>query len=680
MSSKPKQQSAGMNREVLDLCEQFLTEYYKNDIGELANKYPKDTQSIEIDWRDIHSFDPNLALDVCDKPRKLRDYFEQAVQNFDLPIDIDLSDVRVRMKNVVSEREMYVGEYGPTYAEELIGVTGQIRQISQSRPQLVTGEFECQRCATLSTMPQVGSDLQEPHECQGCERQGPFRLDKDASVFRNHQLVRLELPPEHADGADKYIDAHLHGDISDQLQGNERVTLTGTLTMSEDENDGRDFPWRFDADSIRVEEGGFDDLDYTEYEDEIEEIANKDDTMQYLVDNLDPDIYKDEKMELVCEALICGMVGAARNGTDRADSHMFLVGDPGTAKSELLEAISELSPRSRYASGESVSGVGLTAAAQRTDFGPGEWTVKAGLLPRTTDGVVCIDELDKISDVDKDKLHSALEKQQIDFSKAGEDATLPARTALMAAGNPDDGRFDQYESVSEQIDLSPTMISRFDLIFTMIDQPDEEHDEKVADAVIEGWDTTAGDGAETKRDKPDDVYQAYIAYAREKIQPTATEEAKERIKDKYVSLRSKAYGDEDSAIPLTARKLGALMRVAESSARVRLSETVDAEDANRAIKLVEQSMRDVGQDPETGEFDADVVATGMSKTQRDRIKTIEGIIDNTAPEYDQGAPIDVVIERAEEAGISEGKTEHEIEKLKQSGQIYEPETDHLRSS
>ena len=678
--SSTQNTSGDMNREVLDLCDEFLRKYYREEIGELANKYPKDAQSLVIDWSDVFSFNPDLAWDIAEKPNKLRDYLEQSLVNFDIPIDVEFDDPRVRIENLVSDREMYVGGYEPAYAEELIGVTGQIRQISQSRPQLVTGRFECQRCGTLSEIPQAGTDLQEPHECQGCERQGPFRLDKSESTFRNHQLVRLELPPEHADGADKYIDAHLHGDISDQLQGSERVTLTGTLTMSEDENDGRDFPWRFDTDSIRVEEGGFDDLDYTEYQDEIEEIANKDDTIQYLVDNLDPDIYKDEKMELVCEALICGMVGAARNGTDRPDSHMFLVGDPGTAKSELLEAISDISPRSRYASGESVSGAGLTAAAQRTDFGPGEWTVKAGLLPRTNDGIVCIDELDKIPDVDKDKLHSALEKQQIDFAKAGEKATLPARTGLMAAGNPENGRFDQYEPVSEQIDLSPTMLSRFDLIFTMIDRPDEDHDENVADAVIEGWDTTDGDDGETKRDKPDDVYQAYIAYAREKVQPTATEEAKQRIKDKYVSLRSKAYGDDDSPVPLTARKLGALMRVAESSARARLSDTVDTDDAERAIKLVEQSMRDVGQDPETGEFDADVVASGISKSQRDRIKNIKGIIDNTAPEYDEGAPVDVVIERAEEVGIDESKAEHEIEKLKQKGEVYEPTTDHLRTS
>jgi len=671
---------SGKNREMLDHCETFLREYCHQDIGELANKYPSDQQSLIINWSDLFSFDPALAWDVVDKPDTLREYFSEALSNHDVPIDADLSSATIRFGNIVDEREMHVGEYDPTNLNELIGVKGQIRQISQSRPQAVTAQFECQRCGTMTPIPQSGSDFQEPHECQGCERQGPFQLKDDLSDWQKHQLIRLELPPEHSTGADKYIDAHLHGDIADQLQGSERITLTGKLSVAVDENDGRDFPWHFEADDVRIEEGGFDDLDYKEYEDEIQEIADKDDTIAYLVENLAPDIYKDEKLKLVCEALICGMVGAAREGTDRADSHMFLVGDPGTAKSELLEAIHEISPRSRYASGESVSGAGLTAAAQRTDFGPGEWTVKAGLLPRTNNGIVCIDELDKIPDVDKAKLHSALEKQQIDFAKAGEKANLSARTGLMAAGNPTDGRFDQYEPVSEQIDLSPTMISRFDLIYTFVDEPEREHDEKVAEAVIDGWDTTGQNEDGTKRDMADDIYQAYIAYAREKIQPTATQSAKEQLKEYYVDLRSQAYNEEDSAIPLTARKLGALMRVAESSARARLSESIEEKDARRAIKLVDQSLHDVGIDPETGELDADVVATGTPKSQRDRIKTVRGVIDNTAPEYDAGAPVDVVIERAVEQGIDEDKVEHEIGKLKERGEVYEPETDHLRTS
>lgn len=662
--------------EVLDMCESFLREHYREDIGELANKYPAEQQSLVVDWDDLFKFNADLAWDATDKPGKIKDYLEEALAHFDLPVAVDLSGARVRYTNIVPDREMYVGEYEPTHTEELIGVTGQVRQISQSLPRIVTAEYECQRCGTLTTIPQAGSDLQEPHECQGCERQGPFRLNSSESTFEKHQLVRLELPPDVASGADKYIDVHLTGDVAEQLDGSERVTITGTLSIDEDDTDGRDFPWEFEGDTIRVEEGGFEDLDYSEYEDEIDEIAAKDDPVAYLAEKLHPDLHKDEKMELVSEALVCGMVGASRDGGIRADSHMLMMGDPGTGKSELLEAVHDKSPRSRYASGESVSGAGLTAAAERTDFGPGEWTVKAGLLPRTNDGVVCMDELDKIADVDKQKLHSALEKQQIDFHKAGQGAHLASRTGLIAAGNPTHGRFDPNIPVSEQIDLTPTMLSRFDLIFTMIDNPDPGRDEKIADVALEKWDG----GNSTDADEVEEVFQAYVGYAREQVEPEPTETAKELIKEKYVEIRSESYGDENSPVPLTARKLEAFMRVAESAARVRLSDTVERQDAERAIRLVEQSLNDVGIDPETGEFDADVIETGTSKTQRDRVRNVRGIIIDLQSEYDEGAPVEKVIERAQQLDMGKSKTEHEIEQLKQKGELYEPRTDHLRTT
>ncbi|MFB6128681.1 MAG: cell division protein, partial [Halorhabdus sp.] len=161
--------------------------------------------------------------------------------------------------------------------------------------------------------------------------------------------------------------------------------------------------------------------------------------------------------------------------------------------------------------------------------------------------------------------------------------------------------------------------------------------------------------------------------------PTMTEEAKAAIRDFYVELRTKGSG-EDAPVPVTARKLEALVRLAEASARVRLSDTVEEADAERVIGIVRSSLEDIGIDPETGELDADVVETGTSKSQRDRIKNIRGIIADIEEEYDEGAPVDVVIERAEEVGMEASKAEHEIEKLKTQGEVYEPRNDHLRTT
>jgi len=286
----------------------------------------------------------------------------------------------------------------------------------------------------------------------------------------------------------------------------------------------------------------------------------------------------------------------------------------------------------------------------------------------------------------------------ISINKAGINATLKSRCSLLGAANPKYGRFDQYEPISEQIDLEPALISRFDLIFTVTDQPDEDEDRNLAEHILNtnyaGELHTHRTEVNTSNYSPEevenvtedvaptieaDLLRKYIAYAKRNCFPTMTEEARDAIEDFYVDLRMEG-ADEDAPVPVTARKLEALVRLAEASARVRLSDSVTEEDAERVIKIVRDQMEDIGVDPETGEFDADVVEAGTSKSQRDRIKNLKHLIEELESEYDEGAPVEVVVERAEEIGMETGKAEHEIEKLKQKGEVYEPSTDHLRTT
>jgi Predicted ATPase involved in replication control, Cdc46/Mcm family len=176
-----------------------------------------------------------------------------------------------------------------------------------------------------------------------------------------------------------------------------------------------------------------------------------------------------------------------------------------------------------------------------------------------------------------------------------------------------------------------------------------------------------------------DLLRKYIAHAKRSCFPTMTDEAKAAIREFYVDLRSKG-ADEDAPIPVTARKLEALVRLAEASARVRLSDTVDEEDAERSVDIVRSCLQDIGVDPETGQFDADVVETGTSKTQRDRIKNIKGLISDIEEEFEEGAPIEEVLDRADEIGMDASKAEDEIEKLRRKGEVYEPKQDHLRTT
>ena len=342
-----------------------------------------------------------------------------------------------------------------------------------------------------------------------------------------------------------------------------------------------------------------------------------------------------------------------------------------------------------------------TAAAVQDDFGDGQqWTLEAGALVLADQGVAAIDELDKMDASDRSAMHEALEQQSISISKAGINATLKSRCSLLGAANPKYGRFDQYEPVGEQIDLEPALISRFDLIFTVTDQPDPDRDANLADHILQS--NYAGElntqhtqltNTEISREEiaaaeenvepsiQPELFRKYVAFAKRDCFPRMTDEARAAIRDFYVDLRSDGV-DEDAPVPLTARKLEALVRLAEASARVRLSDTVEVSDAERSIDIVRSSMQDIGIDPETGQFDADVVETGQSKTQRDRIKNLKGLIQELAEEYDDepGAPVERVIERSDEAGTEPQKAEDEIENLKRKGEVYEPQNGYLRTT
>jgi replicative DNA helicase Mcm len=380
-------------------------------------------------------------------------------------------------------------------------------------------------------------------------------------------------------------------------------------------------------------------------------------------------------------------------------THSYVSNNVISHNSQLLQYVRNIAPRSVYTSGKGSSAAGLTAAAVRDDFGEGQqWSLEAGALVLADRGVAAIDELDKMDSGDRSAMHEGLEQQEISISKAGINATLKSRCSLLGAANPKYGRFDEYEPIAEQIDLEPALISRFDLIFTVTDKPDAEEDERLAEHILQtnyaGELNTQRNQLEATTVSQEQVERAtedvsptlgaeflrkYVAFAKRSCFPTMTEEAKARIRDFYTDLRAKGEG-EDSPVPVTARKLEALVRLAEASARLRLSDEVELEDAERVIDVVYGSLQDIGIDPETGQYDADVVETGTSKSQRDRIKNIKGLVEEIEDDYEDGAPVDEVIERAEEIGMEPSKAEHEIEKLKQQGELYEPSQGHLRTT
>ncbi|PSP88751.1 AAA family ATPase [Halobacteriales archaeon QS_4_66_20] len=691
------------NADVIDRFEEFYRDYYRNEIGELAQKYPNEQRSLYVNWSDLYRYDPDLADDVVAQPEQMRDYAEEALRLYDLPVDVKLGGAHVRIVNLGETTE--IRGIRSRHHSRLISVQGMIRKATSVRPKIEEAAFECQRCGTLTRIPQAAGDFQEPHECQGCERQGPFQINFDQSEFVDSQKLRVQESPEGLSGGEtpESIDVHIEDDLTGQVTPGDHVRVTGVLHLEQQGSEREKSPvfdiymngW-----SVQVEDEEFEEMEITdEDKKDIVELSNDPDIYEKMVGSMAPSIYgyEQEKLAIMLQ-LFSGVTKHLPDGSRlRGDLHVLLIGDPGTGKSMLLQYVRNLAPRSVYTSGKGSSAAGLTAAAVRDDFGEGQqWSLEAGALVLADRGIAAVDELDKMRSEDQSAMHQALEQQEISVSKAGINATLKSRCSLLGAANPIHGRFDEYEAMAEQIDLDPPLISRFDLIFTVTDQPDEEEDRRLAEHIIETnytgelnthrTETTTSNvtKAEVENVSEDvepvidtELLRKYVAYAKRNCFPTMNEEAKTAIRDFYVDLRLEGQG-EDNAIPITARKLEGLVRLAEASARVRLSDTVEKDDAERVIEIVQSSLEDVGIDPETGELDADIVEAGTSKSQRDRIKNMKGIIRELQDEYDEGAPIEEVLDRAEEAGTERSKADHEIQKLKDKGDIYEPTNDHLR--
>ena len=678
--------------ELVDSCIEFLEDYYSSEIGKLVQSFPQEQTSLTVSYRDVLLYDVGLADDLVENPDMIRRHIEDALARYDVPLDVDLSSAAVRFTGVPGQRSHYVDELRSHTMGGLVGVEGQVSNRTAVRPAPTVATFECERCGTRADVPQdpFASELQDPHECSGCERQGPFSLDMEQSSLRDIQIARVQLPPERSAGeASQHVDILLEGDATGQVSGGDRVRVTGVHDWDDDNSVG--LAHRIRGDSVDVKETTFSGVEIEPHLEDIRALASGEhgDPFDLLVDSLAPSIVG---MEQIKRALALQLFGGVRakspdGTTTRGDIHVLLIGDPGTAKSTFLEDIESKSPNAVMVSGKGATAAGLTAAASQIEFGgSSEWALDPGAMVLADDGVACIDEIDKVDEGAVESLHQALSKQRVSVNKAGINATLPTRTAVLAAGNPKYGRYDQYEPIAEQIDMSPTLLSRFDLIWPVADDPDPEEDIDIAQGMMQNHDEairySRGDiGAEETSIDPaidTELLRAWVAHSKESCHPRWPENAaRHELVESFVSLRSEATGD-DAPIPVTYRAIESQRRLAEASARLRLSDTVEPQDVKRASELYMAAMEQVGIDPESGDLDADVIETGQSRSQRERVRKLHNIIRELSAEYDKGAPLDVVYDRAEQVGIQRTRAEIDIQKLKDKGEIYSPAEDTLK--
>jgi replicative DNA helicase Mcm len=658
------------SKEIDTVAEEILVEYCQDQLRE----FDEGSDSIVLNYSDVLNYNVEIANLVTDNPDETLEEFKDAVEALEPQVD----NVRVRVKDLLTTT--HISDLRARHVNTLVSFEGVVRNATRSREKCLEGVFECQRCGTLTTVTQNIGEFQEPHQCSGCERQGPFLLLEDQSDFVDWQKLRISEPLSKGKGEPEKIDVRLEGDdIVKSVKPGDRVEIVG---IPRSRTDG-DVVFEKHIEGVHVEKLNKDakdiDIDDGELE-KIREIArNK--PLETLSQNLATSIHG---YGTIKRAAVLQLVGGVRkemldDGEERGTIHIGVIGDPGTGKTKILSRAADAAPRSVSTDGSGSSAAGLTAAAVESNFDE-RWSIKAGSLVLADQGVACIDELDKMDRKDREKINKALSDGVVQVSKAGKTTQLPARCSLFAAANPQHGRFDEYEPIVDQIDLSDELLSRFDLLYVTTDKPDEERDReilkhlrkhtKAGEKKAANKPTEFSDGTSEEIDT--DFLQQYVAHAKT-IDPVATDEAFEYIEDFIAEMRDDyEMGD---AFPLTLRKYPATVRLAEAHARLRLSETVEREDAEVAVGLMRKSLKQVAQDPETGEIDIDILH-GSSKAQRDLIKQIKEIIKELCDESNNGkARKEDIIEVVDG---KDGRIESVIDSLRKRGELIEPDNDHFR--
>ncbi len=635
--------------------------------------------SVGIDFSKIVDFSPELAELLLQQPEDVLHIFDLALNETGL-----IKEAKMRLLNLPKTQSLRVRDIRSKHLGRLVYVEGLVRQASDVRPQVTSARFECPACGSTISVLQIDKQFREPFRCS-CGRKGKFRLV--AKELVDAQRIVIEESPEVLEGGEQplwlsfFINLFFFQPIMQiNTTPGSRIDIIGIVKEVPIPMKSGGISTRFDlvmeANNIISREETFDELAITE-EDEnvIKEFAKQEDVYEKLRELIAPSIFGYEEIK---ESLVLQLFGGIRkqrsdNTFSRGDIHVLLVGDPGVGKSVLLQFISKNAPKGRYIAGKAATAAGLTATVVKDEFLRG-WSLEAGALVLANKGILCIDEIEKMDPQDRSAAHEALEQQQVSISKATIQATLRCQTTVLAAANPKFGRFDPYRTIAEQIDIPPTLLNRFDLIFPLRDLPQKGLDEAIASHVLQEH------SRKDRKPYESDFLKKYIAYAKQHVKPFLTEAAVKEIKQFYVDLRNSVAVSSDiiKPIPISARQLEALIRIAEASASVRLSNRVTKEDARRAIKLMHYCLKQVGFDYETQQIDIDRIVTGVPATTRSKIIIVMDAIARLEDRMGKLIPIDEIKKEVADKGIYPQIVDEIVEKLKRSGDIFEPKRDMIQ--
>jgi len=666
-------------------AEYFLTKYYKIELDKLMEQYPQ-TKSLFIDYSKVELFDPVFADELLDKPDLIMQALKVASKQYKgglIELHTDYAPI-IRIFNLPQERIIQIKDLSSDHIGKLIAVEGIIRQITNVLPRIRLANWLCKKCGNEILLPQEDVDLRKPRLCPECKHKD-FELDEDNSIFKDYQKIEITEPLDKVKGGEStnVLNIIVTEDIVNLFTAGDRIVFTGTLRLKKPDKKQTIYGKYLDCIHIENTKQEYEDVEITrEDEEKIKQLANNPEVYSLISKSVAPNIYGHDKIK---EAIAMQLFGGVKKilqdkSKIRGNIHILLIGDPGTGKSQLLQYTTRVAPKSLYVAGKTASGAGLTATAVKDEFGEGGWTLKAGALVLASGGFAMVDEFDKMNNEDRSSMHEAMEQETVSIAKAGIIASFKTETSVLAAANPKFGRFDSYKNIAEQIDIPPTLMSRFDLFFVMRDILDEKRDKETVMSILkthksgemlrqEMVDVESAKTEESKeRELDSDFLRKYVSYARTRVFPVMTEKAMQKIQKFFIDMRRMS---QEGRVAVTYRQLEALVRLSEASARIRLSEKITEEDAERAILLFKNSMEQVGVDPETGAFDIDIIATGQSRSQINKLKRVMELIEELTKDKKM-ISFDELVAEAERENIDKTKVREIVEKLTKAGDIYEP--------